>query len=335
LTGRLALYTEGFGFFERGGPFVLVGPDSARRLLDLAAERFLAAIRIDSSWARPWSHLAQTRHWQATTSDGLANWKPRSDSLYRLSEAAALRAIDLDSTEATAWAALGYVRFGWKRDWFNSRDAYQTALRHNANSTEAEWGLALLYETTGELEEAIAAFRRVRAHDPRSYVLRYNLGNALICANRLEEGLGHLGPDSGPSLGTWERFSRANGLLRAKRYDQAIREFNRLLRPGETPPGNLAYAYFKTGDTTRARQIIRERKRALGPTGELLARSGETIAENLVIGDTTALLASLAALIQSKTLSPTIRCDPYFEDLIAIEPARAMMESGMKLQFTK
>jgi hypothetical protein len=119
----------------------------------------------------------------------------------------------------------------------------------------------------------------------------------------------------------------------AGRYDQAIVEFQRLSGSGETAPANFAYAYLKAGDTLRARELVSERKDALIPAGQAWRPSHELLIQSLVVGDTATLLRNLDAMIQSKTLSPTIRCEPYFDDLIAIDSARALMEAGLKLQF--
>jgi hypothetical protein len=52
-----------------------------------------------------------------------------------------------------------------------------------------------------------------------------------------------------------------------------------------------------------------------------------------VVADTAALLRHLAVMIQNKSGHlPSIRCAPHFPDLIAIEQAKAMLESGMNLQ---
>jgi tetratricopeptide (TPR) repeat protein len=318
------LLGEGIGFLEKGGPFTEVGSDSARRLLDLAAERLLAASRIEPRWATPLAYLAQTRHWQATTPGSIGNWQPRADSLYKLSEEAALSAIALDSNDAIAWSALGYVRRRWQWDWDSSRVAYANAIRSNRNAPDAEWGLALFYETTGDLGQAIAGLRSAFGRDSRSPVLQIHLSNALICADSVQEGLDNFPPDSTLERLSWARFVRANGLLRGGHYPAAIESFEDMMHPGEIPPANLALAYLKAGDTTNARRIVNER-----------ASAGETpsLVDHLVVGNTARLLATLSAMIKDKSLSPTVRCDPYFADLIAIEQARAMMEEGMQLQF--
>jgi hypothetical protein len=92
---------------------------------------------------------------------------------------------------------------------------------------------------------------------------------------------------------------------------------------------------LKAGDTLRARELVSEHKDALVPTGVAWRPSHELLIQSLVAGDTAALLANLDAMIQSKTLSPTIRCEPYFDDLIAIDSARALMEAGLKLRLEK
>jgi tetratricopeptide (TPR) repeat protein len=159
-------------------------------------------------------------------------------------------------------------------------------------------------------------------------VIRVWLGWAFVCAGEYDEGLALLDPTL-QSPDPWQRFRRADALIRAGRYREAIADFEALMQPGQFPPDGLAYAYAKAGDSLRARAVVEERARRLGdlsaPDREQISRLG-SLGDDLAVGDHEQLIRRLQEMYDRKYQSMRSRCEPYYADLLEIEGAKAILE---------
>jgi predicted CXXCH cytochrome family protein len=207
-----------------------------------------ALVRAGAAWAlgqRP--HLAPDARaaMLARTSDPLR--------VVRQHAAFALRAVDRAELPADVTDALARATDEWR--------AGQLRL---ADTPEAHYNLAILDASRGEPDAAVAAYREALRIWPASYQARHNLGMLLAQLGRLDEAASEfeavLARDAVPET------AFALGLARAQqgRWRDAIAALERCVAEAPDHPRaryNLALAYAKAGDTTKA---LDELERAAG-----------------------------------------------------------------------
>ncbi|MCI0432296.1 MAG: protein kinase, partial [Gemmatimonadetes bacterium] len=322
-TVAFHLYSLGHRYFMEGGPAINVSVDSAMTLRLVAADLFEQATQVEPDWALAWAYRAKALTWAASSTSPPA----RADSLYRAAKGAADQAIQLDAGELAAYEAVGFtLQRLW--EWEGARLAYAEARRINPNF--ADGGLAWLYVHEGRLPEAVTIFEQLRERDPKLPILQNIAGWVLACAGDYEAGLALLDPALVESIGPYERSRRANALIRAGRYQEAVAEFERVMRDGEYPMEGMAYAYRKVGNLPRARQIVEERVRRLNELSvssqQYMIRRG-SLSDDLAIQDHDRLIARLQQMLDERDqYLPHIRCEPYYQDLLEIPEAKAILE---------
>jgi len=185
---------------------------------EAAKQRFLAAVEKDPGNARAWASLSSA--WAAMALGGLA---PPDDAFSR-AEAAARRALAIDSTDGTAWANLGHIRIARDGDLSGGRRLIERAKTVDPGNAEIYLVESVSLRQTGHFDEARAAIRVARALDP--FTMRYaeREGFLYLCEGRAREALAvyqaALAVDSAnPAL----RSEYVRTLARLGRWDEAIR----------------------------------------------------------------------------------------------------------------
>ena len=227
-----------------------------------AVDLFTAAADADSTFANAYAGLADV---YAVLPD-YGDFAP--DVMYQNAEAAARRALALDSTLAGPYATLGLVRHR-QYQWDEAERAYRRALAINPSYAPAhQWyGKALVIQ--GRVEEGLAEFDRARSLDPLSPVIRYNVGQTLLwngrhaaAAEQFREAL------SLDSTFTPARGQLAFAYAAQRRYRDALEQFRRVVgsRGAEASAADLAqlgYGYAAAGQRDSAVAILaRLRSRA-------------------------------------------------------------------------
>jgi serine/threonine-protein kinase len=116
----------------------------------------------DPKFARAWSALAQAYLLLVPYSGG------SPDATWRKAEAAAHRALALDSSTAAAYAALGYgnMAYGW--NWQAAEDNFHRAIAADPNDATAHQWYGDFLAGRGRLEESLAEMGRAHQFDPLS-----------------------------------------------------------------------------------------------------------------------------------------------------------------------
>ncbi|MGH7895626.1 MAG: tetratricopeptide repeat protein [Candidatus Binatia bacterium] len=211
-----------------------------------------ALVRSGAAWA-----FGQRPHLEPETRSGLLAHLADPVRVVRQHVAFALR--DVDSSELPTDLAVSLAR---------ATSEWRAGQMRLVDTPEARYNLAVHHTARGESEDALHEYRAALRLWPRSYQARHNLGMLLAQMGRLDEAatqfesvLAHDPvPDSAFAL----------GLLRAQqeRWSDAARALERCV---DQEPGypraryNLALAYAKTGDTTKALDEL-ERAAALEDT---------------------------------------------------------------------
>jgi serine/threonine-protein kinase len=223
-----------------------------RRSVSDAANLFQKAIDKDSNFARAYAGLAETLEYLP-----YYNGTSPADLRTRV-EAAANRALALDSAQAEAHVALGMMHsHAW--EWDVAGDEFRRALALDPTDASAHTQYGRYLIQVGRPQEALTELRTAQQLDPVSAVAPAWMISANLALGRLDEALTQsqtifeIDSTVPPAIDM-----SALGYAAAKRYDEALRR-QRHFRAA-TPPfsANLALLYGQAGLRDSALQMARE-----------------------------------------------------------------------------
>jgi eukaryotic-like serine/threonine-protein kinase len=238
--------TEAHDDYMRARFFVLT-----RRSVSEAANLFQKAIDKDSNFARAYAGLAETLEYLPYYNGAsAADLRPRV-------EAAANRALALDSTQAEAHVALGMM-YSHAWEWEVAGDEFRRALALDPTDASAHTQYARYLITVGRPKEALTELRTAQQLDPVSAVAPAWMISANLALGRLDEALAQSQTifeidSTVPPAIDWSAF----GYAAAKRYDEALRR-ERHFRASPPFSANLAFLYGQAGMRDSALQMARE-----------------------------------------------------------------------------
>jgi len=170
------------------------GVTGARKSIEYS----LRAVGLDPTFALAYAGLAESYLSPLFTGGG-----PVGEAMPQ-AEAAAQKAVQLDSSLAAAHVSLGLIRLIYTWDWRDCERELMRALQLAPNDPDAHWAYGWYLGTMGRLGPAIAEMRRARELDPLSFVVNRDLGISLYHARRYDEAI--------------DRFQRAIELNPARGY---------------------------------------------------------------------------------------------------------------------
>ncbi len=143
---------------------------------------FQRAIEIDPSYAGGYSGLAFAYLY-------LAGWgySPPGDAMAKAEEAA-LKAVELDDTDASARTTLGFVRWS-ALDWAAAEQEFRKAIELNPGDAEAHGSYGLYLKSIGQQDEGLAEAKRALELDPLSLRVSADLATHLIHLGRYDEAI--------------------------------------------------------------------------------------------------------------------------------------------------
>src|SRR5881628_3269115 len=166
----LDLYIQGRYWWNKRGPGLLK-----------SIQLFTQALDLDATFALAYSGMAD-----AYVQLGYGGLLSPSDA-FRKAEAAALHALQLDSTLAEPHATLGFVRMYYYWDWAGADQEFQHALALNPSyATGHEW-YGLFLTAMGRYDEALAHERRAQDLDPLSPSIACTTGWVLHYSGRQDD----------------------------------------------------------------------------------------------------------------------------------------------------
>ena len=232
-------YLQGRYFWQRRGE------ENITQAIDL----FKRAIDLDPGFARAWSSMAAAYITLPTYSD-----VPEKD-VYPLGEKAARRALELDDSQAEAYAVLGDLT-RIKRDWVEAEGYYQAAIaREPRNPTSHLWYGEFLTQV-GRLEDSIQETRIAYDLDPLSPGANINLAYLYIYTGRFDEArkLLQAGKELGHDGGLWGMV-----LIQLNKgdYAQAVNTGTGLEKKFNIPEGGFSFPFKSILDGTQAAAAAR------------------------------------------------------------------------------
>jgi TolB-like protein/DNA-binding winged helix-turn-helix (wHTH) protein/Flp pilus assembly protein TadD len=228
-----------------------------RESFNRAMDYFQQAIDRDPTYAAPHSGLADCYVLFGSSFDvgGLA-----PNEVQPKAKAAALRALELDSSLSDAHNSLAYVKLTYDWDWQGAEAEFKRSLELNPGYAHGHHWYAHLLLSSGRRDEALTESNRALELDPVSPIINLHLGWHYLYTRQYDRALDQLAKtlelDPSYALAHWYR-----GLAyeQKKMYPEALRELG---KAKDLLPGNLAvrsdigHVYAVSGDKVAAERLI-------------------------------------------------------------------------------
>ncbi|HEX9164358.1 MAG TPA: protein kinase [Gemmatimonadales bacterium] len=198
-----------------------------------AIETFEAALVQDPGYARAQAGIADS--WSRLADD----WVAPSEA-YPKAKAAALRALELDSTLPEALTSLGRVHCWYEWDFTRAEADLRRSVQLNPSSADTHFVLGTTLPALGRLPEAIEAMRQALVFDPLSSIYGRYLGRLLLYAGEYQAAIrqGHNTLELHPGysqaylnigsahLGAGEPDKALEWFQRGQSLDSAVRSYD-------------------------------------------------------------------------------------------------------------
>jgi len=289
--------------------------------LKVALAYFKQAIEEDPKYAQAYSGLADTYallgDWQ------YAVMTPKE--AFPKAKAAAIKALELDSTLGEAHNSLAFVLDGFDWDFDAAGKEFQRAIELNPGYATAHhwyaWHLSLL----GRYDEAIAEMRKAENLDPLSLIINADLAELLVLAHSDDESI----RQSRKTIEMDPNFALAHNqlaqaYLQKQMYDEAVAELKTAVQLSGGSPAfiaNLARAYVASGKRNEAVKLLGDLKKRSNPG---YSNASEIAVIYVSLGDTDQAMNWLEKGYDERfnpgvLLRPgfdPLRSDPRFQSLV-------------------
>lgn len=237
-------------FLKGRESFIKYGTDSLVR----AIEYYERALARDPAFALAAAHLAMA-HVE------LAEMGTREpESAYRRAAEAAVTALRLDPELGAAHCAMGYMKMVAEFDWTGAENAFLRALELSPSSADTYALYGRMCAGLARYDEAIALQQRAHELDPLAQ--RIDILTTMLRAGRYDQALAEArdAVELDPGYDR-ARATLAWAYLLGGRQGEGLAELERAVSidPANTLwLGQLGQAYAMSGDSARARSILRE-----------------------------------------------------------------------------
>ena len=226
---------------------------------DRAMDYFRQAIERDPGYAAPYSGLADCYVLFGTSFD--VGGRAPGD-VQPKAEAAAQKALELDSSLADAHSSLAFVRLTYHWDWPGAETEFRRSLELKPGYSHGHHWYAHLLLSSGRRDEALAESTRALELDPLSPIINVHLAWHYLYTRQYDRALDQLTktlelePDY--ALAHWYR-----GLAyeQKKMYPEALREMARtrqLLPENPAVRSDVGHVYAVSGNRSEAERVIAE-----------------------------------------------------------------------------
>lgn len=219
-----------------------------------AADYFVQAIGIDPTYALAYAGLADAYYRSSNSYAPCREAMPKA-------KAAAMKALEIDSTLSEAHSAMGIIKLFYEWDWLGAEEEFNKAIESNHNNAIAHQRFGLYFNLLGRFDEAMRELELAMLIDPLSPHSYWSLGVTYLLTSQYEKAIEEvqktleLERDYKPALNL---LGRAYGLC--GHPDQAIEVFKRILALSNAPMflAGLGHAYALSGKQREARRVLKE-----------------------------------------------------------------------------
>jgi TolB-like protein/DNA-binding winged helix-turn-helix (wHTH) protein/Tfp pilus assembly protein PilF len=279
--------------------------------LKVALAYFKEAIEEDPKYPQAYSGLADTYallgDWQ------YAVMTPKE--AFPKAKAAAIKALELDSTLGEAHNSLAFVldAFDWNLD--AAGKEFRRAIELNPGYATAHHWYAWHLSLSGRFDEAIAEMRTAENLDPLSLIINADLAELLVISHSYDESIRQ-------SLKTIEmdpsfalaHNQLAEAYLQKHIYAEAVAELQKAVKlSGDSPTciSNLARAYVASGKRSEAVKLLDDLKK---PSNPGYSNSSEIAMIYASLRDTDQAMSWLEKSYEER-FNPSVLLRPGFDPL--------------------
>ncbi len=245
------LYLKGRSFWNR------------RTAADLwqAVEYFKAAIEADDEYATAYAGLADTY-----AHLGLAAYSGApANEVLPLAKDALLRALELDNEIAEAYAALGFVRTWYDRDWAGAEQAFKRAIELNPNYAPAHQWYSHYLVSQGDYGEAVTQIRKALELDPRSLITHAVASGVLAAAGRADDAIAEVNNALEINPDFWfAHLVLAHRYTSQSMFAEALAAAEKAVSLSDRAVNAVAvqgWVYARSGDSVKATELLHELER--------------------------------------------------------------------------
>jgi TolB-like protein/Flp pilus assembly protein TadD/tRNA A-37 threonylcarbamoyl transferase component Bud32 len=219
-----------------------------------ALDSYQRAIKLDPDYALAYTGVADYYNWL-----GVFGIKPFAECSAAAKQAAA-KAVELDSTSAEAYTALGFATVCHDFDWAVAEGQHRRAIEINPNYATAHHWYAFHLTMEARFDEAIEQMLRTRELDPLSPSVLQALGWCYYHARRFDESIATFRsmleavPDFPYGLVTYTWILRHIGSV-----DEAVKAAEKALElsgGGQMYIASLGATYAAAGKQQEARAVL-------------------------------------------------------------------------------
>jgi tetratricopeptide (TPR) repeat protein len=289
--------------------------------LKKAVEYFNQAIEKDPNYAPAYSGLADT---YALLGDWQYAVMTPKEALPK-AKAAAIKALELDSTLSEAHTSLAFCLDGFDWDFESAEREFRRAIELNPGYATAHhwyaWHLSLL----GRYSEAITEMRKAENLDPLSLIINADLAELFLIARSYDQSIeqSRRTIEMDPGFGLAHN-QLAQAYLQKHMVNEAIVELQKAIQLSDGSPicaTNLARAYAASGRRDEAVQLMNDLKKRSNPG---YSHASEIAMIYAALGDKEQAMSWLEKGYEERfnpgvLLRPgfdPLRSDPRFQDLL-------------------
>ena len=221
--------------------------------LDRAEEFFLRALEYDSAYALAYIGMA-TNHFMSTFGNA-----PPNEAWPKVKEYTK-KALELDSTQAEAYALLGRINTNYDWDWKAAERNFKKALQLNPNSARIHIHYSVLLTYTERNEEAIVEAKRAQELDPLSSWISYMVALAYLWDHQYDRAIEELQMVLAMDPNYWQSHSQLGKAYLAKLMsEEAIAEYEKVIDLSGGGNGDMAFLaiiYYEIGEKAKAEQLF-------------------------------------------------------------------------------
>jgi TolB-like protein/DNA-binding winged helix-turn-helix (wHTH) protein/Tfp pilus assembly protein PilF len=233
--------------------------------LKAALAYFNQAIEEDSKYAQAYSGLADTYALLGDWQYGVMSFK---EALPK-AKAAAIKALELDSSLSEAHTSLGYSLRAFDWDFDSAGKEFRRAIELNPGYATAHHWNAMNLGLLGRPQEALVEMRKAESLDPLSLIINADLAEFLLLTHSydesVEQGLKIVEMDSTFAIG----HKQLGDAYLLKHMDkEAVVELQKAARLSEGSPiciADLARAYVESGKMNEAMKLLNDLKKSSNP----------------------------------------------------------------------
>ncbi len=251
LAKRSTENLEAYNLYLKGKTWVNTAEDARINI-----GYFEQAIEIDPQFALAYASLSHS-YTMLVDRGGISRHEG-----YQKSKAAALKALELDDSLASAHNALGNLKLLYEWDWSGAGGEFKRAVELNPGEAGFHGDYGAYLVATGRFDEALLEMKRAQELDPRSVFTNWGVGLTLAMWRKYDQ-----------AIAEWERLTQMDpsehhvGLgfsyMLKGMFVDAIRQCQKADLHDGVNLSLLGYAYAASGKKVEALKILEELKEKL------------------------------------------------------------------------